>query len=118
VKIVRSDEKKWLKRKGYSKKILFAEDVLESKGHLVQIVKSRSHTEIKPHYHKQTVEIYHVLKGEAILFCGDQRTRSHQGDTFLCKPGELHGVINDTEEEFQLLVFKINARENDTYWTK
>ncbi len=118
MKIARCDEKEWLKRKGYSKKVLFTEDELKSRGHLVQIVKSEAHTEIKPHYHKQTIETYYILKGKAILFCGDERFRARQGDAFLCEPGEVHGVINDTDEEFLLLVFKINAKENDSYWVK
>jgi len=118
LKIVRCGERKWLKRRGYSKRILFAEDELESRGHLVQIVRSKAYTEIKPHYHKQTIETYYVLKGKAILSCGDKRFRARQGDAFLCKPGEIHGVNNDTGEEFLLLVFKINTKENDIYWTK
>ncbi|NIR86256.1 cupin domain-containing protein [Candidatus Bathyarchaeota archaeon] len=118
MKIVKRNEKRWLKRKGYSKRILFTEDELKSRGLLVQIVKSEAHTEIKPHYHKKTIETYYILKGKAILFCGDKRFRARKGDAFLCEPGEVHGVINDTDEEFLLLVFKINAKENDSYWVK
>jgi len=117
LKIVKYDEKEWLEREGYSKKILFTGDELK-RGHLVQIVKSKGHTEIKPHYHKQTIETYYVLKGNALLFIGDKRFRAQQGDVFLCEPGEVHGVTNDTDEEFLLLVFKIDAKENDSYWVK
>jgi len=118
LKIVKYDEKEWLEREGYSKKILLTEDELKSRGHLVQIVKSEAHTEIKPHYHKQTIEIYYILKGNAILFFGDKRFRAQQGDAFLCEPGEVHGVVNDSDEEFILLVFKIDAKEDDSYWVK
>ena len=116
MKIVGFDEKEWLEREGYSKKILFTEDELQSQGHVVQVVKSEAQTEIKPHHHKQTIEIFHILNGNAILFFGNKRFRAQKGDTFFCEPGEVHGVINDTDEEFLLLVFKIDAKENDRYW--
>lgn len=118
MKTAKDEDKNWLERQGYSKKILFNEVELKSKGHFIQIVKNAAHTEIKPHYHKQTIEIYYVLKGKAILFCGDKRFRASQGDALLCEPGDIHGVFNDTDEEFLLLVFKINAKDDDLYWVK
>ena len=116
MKFVKIGEKEWLIRQGYSKKILLTEDDLKSKGNLVQIVKNEAHTEIKPHYHKEMTEVYHVLKGNAVVFCGDIRVRSQPGDTLLCEPGEVHGVVNDTDEDFQFAVFKINANDEDTVW--
>ncbi len=115
MKLVKDDEKEWQERAGYSKKILLNEDELKSSGHLVQIVKSEAHTKIKPHYHKQTIEIFYILKGNAILYFGDNKFRTQPGDMFLCEPGEVYGVINDTNKEFSLLVFKINAQEEDRY---
>jgi len=55
LKIVKLDDKEWLEKDGYSKKILFTANELKSRGHLVQIVKSEPHTEIKLHYHEQTI---------------------------------------------------------------
>lgn len=79
---------------------------LEIKGNIVQIVKNEPHTEIKLHYHKEMIEIYHILKGKAIVFCGDTRVRTKPGDTLLCESREVHGVINNTNEEFQFAVSK------------
>jgi len=115
LKLIKDDKKEWLERTGYSKKILLNENELKSSGHLVQIVKTEAHTDIKPHYHKQTIEIFYILKGNAILYFGDYKFRTQPGDTFLCEPGDIHGVINDTDEEFSLLVFKIDAQEDDRY---
>ena len=116
MRYVKSNEKGWLKRQGYSKKILLSEDDLKSKGNLVQLVKNEAHTEIKPHYHKEMIEIYHILRGNAVVFCGDTRVRPQPGDTLLCEPGEVHGVVNDTNNDFLFVVFKINATDEDTYW--
>lgn len=115
MKLIKDDKKEWLERVGYSKKILLNEDELKSSGHLVQIVKTEAHTEIIPHYHKQTIEIFYILKGNANLYFGDDKFRAQPGDTFLCEPGDVHGVINDSDEEFSLLVFKIDAQEDDKY---
>ena len=116
MKFVTLDEKDWLKRQGYSKKILLTEEDLKSKGNIVQVVKNAPHTEIKPHYHNNMKEIYHILKGNAIVFCGDKRVRANPGDTLLCEPKEVHGLVNDTDEEFLFVVFKINANDEDMYW--
>lgn len=116
MKYVKVTEKEWLKRPGYSKKILFTEDDLQSEGNLLQIVNSEPHTEIKPHFHKQIKEIYHVLSGNAIVFCGEKRVRVYPQDTILCEPGEVHGVINDTNELFQIVVFKMGAKDDDIHW--
>ena len=62
------------------------------------------------------IEIYHILKGNAVVFCGDTRVRAQPGDTLLCEPGEVHGVVNNTDEDFQFAVFKINAKDDDMYW--
>ena len=116
MKFVKTTEKKWLERTGYSKKILLTEKDLKSKGNLVQLIKNKAQTQIKPHYHKEMTEIYHVIKGNAIVFCGDIRVRTQPGDTLLCEPGEVHGLENDTDEEFLIIVFKINAMDEDMYW--
>jgi len=118
MKFVKQEEKEWLKRQGYSKKILLTEDDLKSKGNIVQIVKNEAHTEIKPHHHEKMKEIYHILEGNAIVFCGDTRVRTNPGDTLLCEPKEVHGVVNDTDKDFVFVVFKIDAKDDDMYWAE
>ena len=116
MKFVKLTEEGWLERQGYSKKILLTEEDLKSKGNIVQIVKNKAHTEIKPHFHKHMIEIYHIVKGNAVVFCGDTRVRTKPGDTLLCEPKEVHGLVNDTDEDFQFVVFKIDAKDEDMYW--
>ena len=116
MKFVKFTMEGWLERQGYSKKILLTEEDLKSKGNIVQIVKNKAHTEIKPHFHKHMIEIYHIVKGNAVVFCGDTRVRTKPGDTLLCEPKEVHGLVNDTDEDFQFVVFKIDAKDEDMYW--
>ena len=116
MKFVKFTMEGWLERQGYSKKILLTEEDLKSKGNIVQIVKNKAYTKIEPHYHKEMTEIYHILKGNAVVFCGNTRVRVLPGDTLLCEPGEVHGLNNDVNEEFLFVVFKINANDEDMYW--
>jgi quercetin dioxygenase-like cupin family protein len=116
MKAVKQDEKDWIKKEGYSKKILFTEYGLGSKGNVVQIVKIPAKSEVKAHYHKQTKEIFYILKGNGMMFFGDKQTRPKDGDVFLCEPSDVHGVVNDSDEDLIILVFKIDAKENDSYW--
>jgi len=116
MKIIKTEEKEWKKSNGYYKKILLSENDLKSKGNLVQIVKVDKKTNIEPHYHKKASEIFFILKGNGILFVGNDKQRRKEGDIIFCEPGEIHGVINDTDDEFVWLVFKINFTENDTFW--
>ena len=116
MKIVKLEEGKWIKANGYFKKILLAENDLKSSGNVIQIVKAEKGTSIKPHYHKRTSEVFYILKGNGILFVGNNKERRKEGDVIFCEPGETHGVINDTGEDFVWLVFKINFTENDTFW--
>lgn len=119
MKIINQEEKDWLEREGYSKKALVTKDDLKSKSNIfVQIVKNEPHTNVKPHYHKQTIEIFYILSGSGIFFINNDKNRRKPGDVILCEPGDVHGVINDTDEDFLTLVFKINPTENDNYWVE
>lgn len=119
MKIINQEEKEWLKRKGYFKKILLTKDDLKSESDiLVQIVKNEPYTNVKPHYHKQTTEIFYILSDNGIFFINDNKNRHKPGDAILCEPRDIHGVINDGDEEFISLVFKINPVENDIHWVE
>ena len=113
---IKQEEKVWEDKEAYSKKILFTEDELKSKGNVVQVVKFLPKTKIKTHYHKHTKEIFYILKEGGIISIDNQHVRARNGDILLCEPGEMHSVINDTDEEFRILVFKINSEKNDSFW--
>lgn len=64
------------------------------------------------------IEIYHILKGNAVIFCGEIRIRTQLGDNLLFEPREVHGVENNTDEDFQFVVFKINVKDGDIVWVE
>jgi len=106
----------WIVSRGFRKKILADEKVLGQKGCLAQIVSVAPGDEVKPHYHKIQTELNYILQGNGILFFNKERIRTQPGDVIICEPGDIHGVINDTRDDFQFIVFKTNFVQNDIYW--
>lgn len=64
-------------------KILLTEDELKSKGNSVLLIRMQPYTEIKSAYHKQTIGIFHILRGNPTFFFSDEEYKAQQGDT-LC----------------------------------
>jgi len=106
----------WKSRFTYVKDIPFDEKDLNCKGAKFQIVAFKPHTTIKPHFHKETTEIFYIQSGQGILKLNHQKFRCKDNDFFLCQPGDIHEFINDTDKDFVILIFKTNEEENDIYW--
>ncbi len=101
----------------YSKDVPFTEKDLRCSGALFQVVKFQPQTSIKPHVHKKTVEVFYVKSGTGIIKMNNKEFRCKPDDFFLCEPGDVHEFINDTNEEFVILIFKTNEKDEDIYWT-
>lgn len=82
----------------------------------VQIVEVKSNSRVGEHYHKKQTEVYSIQRGSAVLGIDDKEWDAKTGDIFLCRPMSHHWVINDSNEPFQLLVFKYNWVKGDTVW--
>lgn len=111
-----TNENNWIKGEGYRKKVLYDEGDLSSEGVRIQYVEVDAGDRVSPHYHKAQTEVYNVQRGEAILGIDDVDYEVEKGDTLICKPGQVHYVINDFSEKFRLLVVKTNYEEGDSYW--
>jgi len=105
----------WIKGDGYKKRILAGESEL-GKGSLVQVVRIGPGQEVRPHHHKLQTEFFYILKGTAILSIAKNENQALAGDTYLCRPNDMHFVKNKGKEDFELIVFKTNFTENDSYW--
>ncbi|MBI2665160.1 cupin domain-containing protein [Candidatus Woesearchaeota archaeon] len=106
----------WSKRFTYIKSIPFTENNLRCKGAKFQVVKFLPYTSIKAHHHLATTEIFYVRSGRGILKINNQEFRCQKDDFFLCEPNDIHEFVNDTNEEFIILIFKTNEQEGDIYW--
>jgi len=102
----------WEDKGAYKKMMIFQ----ISEDSYVQLVQVKANSEVKEHYHKRQTEVFAIRRGNAVLGIGDMSWVAGKGDIYLCKPGEVHRVINESEEPFELLVFKYGWVENDTVW--
>ena len=118
MKTIEPEESNWIQSRGYLKNILLTGDDLECEGTLVQVVTIPPGSQIPDHYHKPSREFYFVLGGESNIKVNDIERVLHPGDMLLTEPGDVHKLRNDSENEFELLVFKTNAGKDDTFWVK
>ncbi len=118
MKEIRIDEKNWLIARGYKKQILASEDIFKSAGVLAQVVVIGPHETVAPHYHDHTYEFYYVISGSCKIIINDLERELRKGDMMLTEPGDVHSVHNSGVDDFVVLVFKSNARKEDTFWHK
>lgn len=64
----------------------------------------------------QDNEIYYVVKGDAILTLGDKTCDVKQGSLVFIPGGVFHALENKSQtEDFVLLTFWMDAKQNDMY---
>ena len=106
----------WSSRFTYLKNVPFGEDDLRAKGAKFQIVKFAPGVSVFKHFHRKTCEIFYVRSGNGLIRINEIELRCSPDDFILCEPGEIHEFINDTEDDFVLLIFKTNEEEGDIHW--
>lgn len=106
----------WKDRFIYKKNILFDAADLHQPGAKFQIVRFLPHTKIGPHYHKRVREIFYIQAGQGIIIFNGKHYSAKTNDIFLCEPKDIHEVINDSNEEFVMLIFKTNEDPTDITW--
>lgn len=104
----------WVYQNGYQKKILL--DKIPGRIQSIQINKFKAGAIVPAHYHKKTSEIFYILLGNAIINIGNKKYKCKPGKILICKPKQIHSVINKYKSEFSLLTFKINSSKKDFYW--
>ena len=57
------------------------------------------------HSHAESDKIYFVLRGKGIFHIGGQEKELGPDEIVVARPGEPHGVRNDTNDDLVLLVF-------------
>lgn len=55
------------------------------------------------HMHLQTEEIYHVTSGSGRMGLDDKEFKVRTGDTIVIRPGVVHHLVNDGEEDLKVL---------------
>ena len=113
MKIKKLNEVDWLEKVGYSKKIYFGEDDLD-KGSLVQVIRLKPGEKIEPHHHEKQSEVLYMLNKNGYFIVNDEKIEVDVGDVVVIEPMDKHITVNDTDEGFLFLCFKINFVEGDS----
>jgi quercetin dioxygenase-like cupin family protein len=106
-----------VEEKDYGKTIIFSGDDFEAPGHLLQVVTVPPRTRQRLHLHREQTEVFYVLEGQALIALGGDEYLALPGDAFICSPGDRHSLWNQSDDDFRLVVFKINKpEEEDVVW--
>src|SRR5688500_5308213 len=105
-------------KEDYRKRIIFSPEDFSEEGHLLQVVTIPPNTRQRIHFHHKQTEVFYILEGETLITINDEQFMARPGDAFICAPGDVHHLWNQTDKEFRLVVFKINLPEGeeDTHW--
>jgi mannose-6-phosphate isomerase-like protein (cupin superfamily) len=57
------------------------------------------------HSHAESDKIYFVLRGRGLFHIGSEERELGTGEAVVARPGEPHGVRNESAEDLVLLVF-------------
>lgn len=106
----------WEERFVYLKNVPFDEKSLNQKGAKFQIVRFLPKTRIEPHFHKKVYEIFYIRSGKGVVILNGKRNTAQKDDIFLCEPHDVHEIINNSSEEFVVLIFKTNENPKDIFW--
>ena len=116
MKFIKCSEKQWEKKKGYSKKIFLTEKDLNFKGAHVQELKLLPGEAAKIHHHKRQTEIFYFLNNNGYFIVNKEKITINPGDLIVIEPNDNHEVINNTQEDFLYIAFKLNYKEDDIFW--
>lgn len=115
MKLIKSNSKDYLDKKGYSKKIYLDENDLQ-KGSLVQKIKIKPGETAESHFHKIQTEIFYFLNKNGYFVVNGEKIDIEVDDVLVVEPFDKHIVVNNTDEDFLYMAFKLNYEENDIVW--
>lgn len=118
MKIIKSEDKNWQEKEGYSKKIFLDETDLNCKGSLVQEIKIKAREKAENHFHKIQTEVFYFLTDNGYWIINNQKRTFKIGDILVIEPGDKHSTINETDQDYIYLAFKIKYDPTDLYWEK
>lgn len=116
MKIVKSKDKQWLEKQGYSKKVILDEKDLKQKDSFVQEVKIKAGQTAKNHYHKIQTEVFYFLTENGYWIINGKKMSFKTGDVLVIEPFDKHEVVNDTSKDYLYLAVKYDYAPDDLYW--
>lgn len=65
--------------------------------------------EVKPHFHRVTEEVYHVVAGGGRMRLAGEEADLVVGDTVVIRPGERHGITAPPDRDLVMIVTCVPA---------
>lgn len=115
MKLVKTEDKQWLDKNGYSKKIYLNENDLQ-KGSLIQKIKIKPGEKAESHFHKIQTEIFYFLNKNGYFIINGEKINVEVDDVLVVEPFDKHIVVNNTDKDFLYIAFKVNYQEDDLVW--
>ncbi len=109
----RINHNSWIKGKSYQKRILV--DTLKENVNLIEDVIVSPHGIIPEHNHGFTDELFYIVDGFAIMIVNNEKFKVSPGEMIYINKNESHGFRNESNEEFKMLVIKINFQKGDSF---
>lgn len=116
MKLIRSSEKQWQDKKGYSKKVILNSSDLDFPGALVQQIKIKPGETAASHHHKKQTEIFYFINSNGYFIVNEEKIALENGDTLVIEPNDKHTVVNGAKHDFLYMAFKLNYDEQDLFW--
>ena len=69
--------------------------------------------ELGPHSHKQVEETFFFTTGTPLMVVDGEEYRVRVGDAFRLEPGDVHNIINDTDEPTDAVFIKSEYLPDD-----
>ena len=104
----------WEQGRGYRKRRMDPDGTLPHQVDLLEEVRLKAGETVPFHFHRNQTEIFFVLALGLITIDG-VAVEAREGDVIVCEPGDVHGMPH-IENDFGLLVMKIDYDSDDTVW--
>jgi mannose-6-phosphate isomerase-like protein (cupin superfamily) len=79
----------------------------------VKLERMPPHTAEQKHFHEKAQQFFYILKGEAVFEIERERITVKQEQGIYLKPGKLHKIINENDEDLEFLLSSQPSTAND-----
>ena len=69
----------------------------------------------KAHGHNEIDETFYFIKGNGTMIINNKEYDAPEGSVFLCEPGELHNIRNDSEVPIKIVFIKGEYKPDDKF---
>jgi quercetin dioxygenase-like cupin family protein len=111
MKYIQGKEKEWEHNPGYEKKVLRE----WNQWNKIQEIVIPPHETAKLHYHTIQTEIFYFLTENGYRIVNGEKIIPVVWDVLIIEPNDKHTVVNETDDEYRYLAFKVDYVDDDLY---